>query len=184
MPQLNRSARPGVLSLTDAFQTADDFIVERTTRRSIDNFHRDFDWSGIGGANDDARMWRLILPRSVGPTEILDVYDHDLTLDGFKSRTAKDLGDFAAGDFSVAEVKVDARGKTGATLATQLLQHGLLDELLLYTHPAILGSGRPLFDEITAPLECDLLEHARFESGVALNRYQIRGQRTEHERKT
>jgi dihydrofolate reductase len=67
----------------------------------------------------------------------------------------------------------------GATLATQLLRHGLLDELLLYTHPAILGSGRPLFDEVGEPLECDLLEHATFESGVALNRYQIRGQRTE-----
>ena len=70
-------------------------------------------------------------------------------------------------------------GVGGATLATQLLQHGLLDELLLYTHPAILGSGRPLFDEVTEPLECDLLEHATFENGVALNRYQIRGQRTE-----
>jgi hypothetical protein len=42
-----------------------------------------------------------------------------------------------------------------------------------------LGSGRPLFDEVTEPLECDLLEHALFENGVALNRYQIRGQRTE-----
>ncbi|HEX5468901.1 MAG TPA: dihydrofolate reductase family protein [Gaiellaceae bacterium] len=70
-------------------------------------------------------------------------------------------------------------GVGGATLATQLLQHGLLDELLLYTHPAILGSGRPLFDEVTEPLECDLLEHATFDNGVALNRYQIRGQRTE-----
>jgi dihydrofolate reductase len=70
-------------------------------------------------------------------------------------------------------------GVGGATLATQLLQHGLLDELLLYSHPAILGSGRPLFDEVTEPLECDLLEHAKFENGVALNRYQIRGQRTE-----
>jgi len=67
----------------------------------------------------------------------------------------------------------------GATLATQLLQHGLLDELLLYTHPAILGSGRPLFDEVTEPLECDLIEHATFDNGVALNRYQLRGKRTE-----
>jgi dihydrofolate reductase len=66
----------------------------------------------------------------------------------------------------------------GATLATQLLRRGLLDELLLYTHPAVLGSGRPLFDEVTEPLECDPLEHAMFENGVALNRYQIRGQRT------
>ena len=83
---------------------------------------------------------------------------------------------------SLAAIRDETEGTIavgGATLATQLLQHGLLDELLLYTHPAILGSGRPLFDEVTETLECDLLEHATFESGVALNRYQIRGQRTE-----
>jgi len=82
----------------------------------------------------------------------------------------------------LAAVRDDTDGTIavgGATLATQLLRHELLDELLLYTHPAILGSGRPLFDELTEPLECDLLEHSQFESGVALNRYQIRGQRTE-----
>ena len=43
-------------------------------------------------------------------------YDEDLTLDGFKSRSTKDLGDFAAGDYDVLEVKVDERGKTGTTL--------------------------------------------------------------------
>jgi dihydrofolate reductase len=70
-------------------------------------------------------------------------------------------------------------GVGGARLATQLMRHGLLDELLLYTHPAVLGSGRPLFDKVTEPLECDLLEDAAFDNGVTLHRYQIRGQRTE-----
>ena len=82
----------------------------------------------------------------------------------------------------LAAIRDETDGKIavgGATLATQLLQHGLLDELLLYTHPAILGSGRPLFDEVAEPVECDLLEHAEFDSGVALNRYQIRGRRAE-----
>src|SRR5579871_596442 len=36
-------------------------------------------------------------------------------------------------------------GVGGANLATQLLAAGLLDELLLFTHPAVLGAGRPLF---------------------------------------
>ena len=67
----------------------------------------------------------------------------------------------------------------GANLATQLLRHGLLDELHLYTHPVVLGSGRPLFDEVAEPVECDLIEHVDFHNGVALNRYQIRGRRTE-----
>ena len=65
----------------------------------------------------------------------------------------------------------------GATLATQLLQHGILDELLLYYHPVILGSGRPLFDTLAGPLRCDLLEHGRFDNGVLVSRYAVRADR-------
>jgi dihydrofolate reductase len=65
-------------------------------------------------------------------------------------------------------------GVGGATLATALLRAGLLDELLLFTHPVILGTGRPLFDSHDQPLELDLLEHARFDEGVTLHRYAVR----------
>lgn len=77
----------------------------------------------------------------------------------------------------IAELRADTDGTIGvggATVATQLLQHGLLDELMLFTHPVVLGTGRPLFDELAEPLECDLLEHAEFEDGVILHRYSIR----------
>jgi dihydrofolate reductase len=62
----------------------------------------------------------------------------------------------------------------GAALATQLLRAGLLDELLLFTHPAILGFGRPLFDDYDMPIELDLLEQRSFEQGVTMHRYAIR----------
>jgi dihydrofolate reductase len=62
----------------------------------------------------------------------------------------------------------------GATLATQLLRAGLLDELLLFTHPAILGFGRPLFDDYDMPIELDLLEQRSFQQGVTMQRYAIR----------
>jgi dihydrofolate reductase len=62
----------------------------------------------------------------------------------------------------------------GAALATQLLRAGLLDELLLCTHPAILGFGRPLFDDYDVPIELDLLEQRSFEQGVTLHHYAIR----------
>ncbi|MEQ4719860.1 dihydrofolate reductase family protein [Nonomuraea sp. B19D2] len=62
----------------------------------------------------------------------------------------------------------------GAALATQLLRAGLLDELLLWTHPAILGFGRPLFDDYDVPIELDLLEQRSFEQGVTMHRYAIR----------
>lgn len=64
-------------------------------------------------------------------------------------------------------------GVGGANLATQLKRHGLLDELLLFVHPVILGTGRPLFDDDTV-VQCDLLEQATFPEGVVMHRYAVR----------
>ncbi len=66
-------------------------------------------------------------------------------------------------------------GVGGATLATELLKAKLLDELLLFTHPVILGRGRPLFDANDEQVELDLLEQAAFEDGVTMHRYAVRG---------
>ncbi|MEU6020071.1 dihydrofolate reductase family protein [Micromonospora sp. NPDC047134] len=80
----------------------------------------------------------------------------------------------------LAKLRAEAEGVIGvggATLATQLLRAGLLDELLLFTHPVVLGSGRPLFDSHDEPLQLDLLEQASFEEGVTMHRYAIRGAR-------
>ena len=62
----------------------------------------------------------------------------------------------------------------GAALATQLLRAGLLDELMLWTHPAILGFGRPLFDDYDVPIELDLIEQRSFDQGVTMHRYALR----------
>lgn len=67
-----------------------------------------------------------------------------------------------------------AIGVGGATLATELLRADLLDELLLFTHPVVLGEGRPLFDDQGEPVELDLLEHLSFDSGVTMHRYAVR----------
>lgn len=77
----------------------------------------------------------------------------------------------------LAKLRRDTDGQIGvggATVATQLLRHGLLDELLLFVHPVVLGSGRPLFDDGSSVVECDLVEHATFADGVAMHRYSIR----------
>ena len=68
-------------------------------------------------------------------------------------------------------------GVGGAALATQLLRARLLDELLLFTHPAILGFGRPLFDDHDIPMELDLLDQRSFKQGVTMHRYTIRDTR-------
>lgn len=64
-------------------------------------------------------------------------------------------------------------GVGGATLATQLLRAGLLDELVLTTHPAILGFGRPLFDDHDRQIDLELLEQRSFERGVTMHRYAV-----------
>ncbi|MBA8815191.1 dihydrofolate reductase [Microbacterium halimionae] len=64
-------------------------------------------------------------------------------------------------------------GVGGADLATQLLHAGLLDELLLFTHPVILGRGRPVFDAHDEPIKLNLLEQAVYPGGVTMQRYAI-----------
>jgi dihydrofolate reductase len=83
-------------------------------------------------------------------------------------------GDDAIEQLAALRAQTDGTiGVGGAALATQLLRAKLLDELLLYAHPAILGFGRPLFDEYDVPIELDLLEQRSFEQGVTMHRYAI-----------
>ncbi|KHD75141.1 deaminase/reductase [Actinoplanes utahensis] len=86
--------------------------------------------------------------------------------------------DDAVGELAELRARADGDiGVGGATLATALLRAGLLDELLLFTHPAVLGAGRPLFDGHDEPVELDLLEQDRFDDGVTLHRYAVRNGR-------
>lgn len=78
----------------------------------------------------------------------------------------------------LAELRAGTDGRIGvggATLATRLLAAGLPDELLVFAHPVILGTGRPLFDDLGSPVELDLLEQQSFDQGVTMHRYAIRG---------
>jgi dihydrofolate reductase len=83
-------------------------------------------------------------------------------------------GDDAIDQLAVLRAQTDGTiAVGGAALATQLLRAGLLDELLLTTHPAILGFGRPLFDDYDLPIDLELLDQQSFASGVTMNRYAI-----------
>jgi dihydrofolate reductase len=87
-------------------------------------------------------------------------------------------GDDAIGQLAALRAETDgAIDVGGATLATQLLRAGLLDELVLATHPSILGFGRQLFDDYDRPVDLDLLEEQTFASGVTMHHYAIRTER-------
>jgi dihydrofolate reductase len=84
-------------------------------------------------------------------------------------------GDDAIDQLAALRAETDGTiGVGGAALATQLLRARLLDELVLCTHPSILGFGRPLFDDYDRPIDLELLEQKSFEQGVTMHRYAIR----------
>ena len=53
-----------------------------------------------------------------------------------------------------------------ATLLRSLLGAGLIDELRLFLHPIVLGSGARLFDGRTDRTDLELAESHRYDSGV------------------
>ena len=60
----------------------------------------------------------------------------------------------------------------GAELASTFMQLGLIDEYWLYIHPIILGSGKPMFQQLDRMHSLKLIETHTFSSGVVLLRYQ------------
>ena len=57
-------------------------------------------------------------------------------------------------------------------LVRSLLFHGLVDDLLLLTHPVILGSGRRLFpDAGSSPFAFELVDSATTRTGVVIATY-------------
>ena len=54
---------------------------------------------------------------------------------------------------------------SGALVRTLMRNH-LLDELRLFVHPVVVGSGRRLFDEESDPVELSLLDSHAYDNGV------------------
>jgi len=87
-------------------------------------------------------------------------------------------GDDAIEQLAALRAQTDGGiGVGGATLATQVLRAGLLDEVVVAIHPTILGFGRPLFDDYDRPIDLELLEQHSFASGVTMHRYAVIGER-------
>ncbi len=60
----------------------------------------------------------------------------------------------------------------GANFVQELSRHGLVDEYRLVINPVALGNGLPLFKDLSAPIELQLIQARTFANGAALNVYQ------------
>jgi dihydrofolate reductase len=57
------------------------------------------------------------------------------------------------------------------SIASQLTQHGLIDEYQFVVSPVLIGSGRTFLSEVSKTLRLDLLEAKEYQSGNVLLRY-------------
>jgi len=61
----------------------------------------------------------------------------------------------------------------GATLATSLLQEGLIDQLIIKLNPVVFGRGIPLFRDAPTPLRLALTDSKAFASGHVRLHYEV-----------
>ena len=59
----------------------------------------------------------------------------------------------------------------GAELTTVFINAGLIDELWLSIHPILLGSGKPLFQNINGRKQLKLVESKTYDSGLVSLKY-------------
>jgi dihydrofolate reductase len=82
---------------------------------------------------------------------------------------------------SILELKEQADGDIvifgSGRLVSSLLPLGLIDELRLFVHPAILGRGQPEFSDMPQRIDLELLSAKPFRSGVMLLAYKPSGGR-------
>jgi dihydrofolate reductase len=62
---------------------------------------------------------------------------------------------------------------SGPTLAATYLNAGLVDEVGVYYVPVVVGSGTPMFRNLTHPLKLMLVEERKFANGVVFMRYRL-----------
>lgn len=54
----------------------------------------------------------------------------------------------------------------GASFVGSLIEHKLVDEFYLATHPVALGQGKPIFDKLSAPVQMRLIDCRIFSTGA------------------
>jgi dihydrofolate reductase len=75
-------------------------------------------------------------------------------IDALKKQPGKDMMIFGSG-----------------SIVSQLTQHVLIDGYQFVVCPVLLGSGRPLMDDVSRNVKLDLLEVQKYESGDVMLRY-------------
>jgi dihydrofolate reductase len=107
-----------------------------------------------------ARLWRA-MPKVVFSSTLEEVGWNSQLVHADAAAEVERLKAEPGGDMEVG----------GPTLASALIERGLVDEFRLAVHPVVLGGGTPFFPPLERRLALRLVETRGFSSGVVYLRY-------------
>lgn len=146
----------------DRLREAGAFLDGRVTYELMASFWptADADPGAAGPVREFAGIWRdmpkVVYSRSLDRADWNTELLREVDVDEVRQRAQQSAGDLVIG---------------GGNLLATFMRLDLLDELLLYVHPVILGAGTPLFAVGEAPVPLRLIDSRRFGSGVVLLHY-------------
>ncbi len=150
----------------DELRHAGAFLEGRVTWELMARFWptADADPAAPAPVVDFARIWRET-PKIV--------YSRTLRRAGWNTAIAREVV-----PAEISALKAEVSGDLflgGADLAATFLRHGLVDELRLYVHPVLIGTGTPLFPAAVAATRLRLVDTRAFASGVVRLRHLLPG---------
>jgi len=121
-------------------------------------------WPHVGDGDPIARCFNRI------PKHVASHAPLAMPWDG-STRLGQDIPAAVAALKAQPGNQLQVHGSVG--LVQTLLQHGLVDELRLWTFPLVLGQGKRLFAGGTVPAGLKLLDTLTFDTGVVFQHYTL-----------
>ncbi|AQZ69078.1 Dihydrofolate reductase [[Actinomadura] parvosata subsp. kistnae] len=147
------------------FAEADAFLLGRRTYEIFAAY-----WPTVTDPDNVVASSLNTLPKYVVSTTLGRAEWHNTTIIG--SDVLKEVAELRARPGR--ELQIHGSG----TLARTLLDHGMIDELRLWTYPVVLGSGMRLFEPGRTPTAMRLVETRPTGSGCVLSVYRPAGRPT------
>jgi dihydrofolate reductase len=149
---------------SDLYDSADTLLLGRTTYKIFEGY-----WP-TAASNPATSQGDIEMAHKINNITKI-VFSH--SMEGVEWKNSKLLKEINPEE--IIKMK-QAKGKNilvigSASIVQQLTNLGLIDEYHLLLHPVVLGSGKPLFKDITQKYDLKLLEAKTFKNGVIMLRY-------------
>jgi dihydrofolate reductase len=130
--------------LNDFFKRIDAIFMGRKSYEESKKYEGQNPWQGI-----KTYIFSNTLSEA-GANEVIIKGDVTKEVDAIRNQSGKDIWLFG-----------------GAALTTSFINANLIDEYWLSIHPILLGSGKPLFQNISGRRNLKLIDHRIYSSGLA-----------------